>query len=202
MIDLFEIYQVCGYPAPRRVCEVGVNAPDKCSLTRFIDGGIPAILVEPLPWLAAELRTRFPKAQVLEAAIGSSSGPVKLYDRGEGSWIEHVPAGSAPDEHPLHSSMCRKTFDTEFVRTVESIEFQMIDTGDIDVLAVDTEGAEWFAIQKMTSRPYLVRLETHFLNSGWRNPYLEEIGGHLAALGYRLLVEDISDSLWGIPCTQ
>lgn len=180
----------------RHVCEIGVNEPDKCSLKEFIADGVRTTLVEPLPWCVENLRKAFPSANVIEGVVGQTSGIVRLYDRGEGSWIESVPQGKAPDEHPNHSAMKREAFEAQFVRNVRSYTFDEIDTGDIDILCVDTEGAEWFAIEKMRSRPRLIRLEMHFINSGWRNPFTDEINARLQELGYKRLMEDVSDVLW------
>lgn len=197
MIDLHTIAQVMGLK-PRHVVEVGVNEPHRCSVARFIADGARATLVEPLPWCAKNLRAAFPSARVIEAVCARAAGEVTLYDRGEGAWIEDVPKGGAPDEHPQHSGIVRANFDQQFKRTVSAIRFgDGIDADDIDILAVDTEGAEWFVIGQMQkARPRLIRVETHFTHSGYRNPYWSEITDRLASLGYAPAVEDVSDTLF------
>jgi len=195
MIDINLLAIQLGIPL-RTVCEVGVNAPDKCSLAGLYLLAERTILVEPLPWLANDLRRAFPRATVLECAVGEHSGEVTLFDRGEGSWISQVPSGGAPDEHPKHSHMQRDSFDPQFKRAVDCVTMDQIDDGQIDVLCVDVEGAEWFVIQRMLSRPKLIRLETHFIVSGYQNPHLEKIGVWMAINGYALAVQDVSDSLY------
>lgn len=182
---------------PKNVCEVGVNDPDKCSFAWCSD--VPEInvtLVEPLPWCAEHLRQAFPKATVIEAACGLESGRTILFDRGEGSWIEQVPEGTAPDEHKNHSGINRTDFDKRYLREIEVIRFADIDQGNIDVLCVDVEGAEWFVIGQMKSRPKLVRAETHFSHSGYQNPNINKINDHMANLGYKIIMQDVSDTLW------
>jgi len=49
--------------------------------------------------------------------------------------------------------------------------------------------------QMNLSRPKLIRLELHFTHSGYRNPDRDRILERLSALGYEILVEDISDCL-------
>lgn len=197
MIDLYHIAKAIGL-RPRHVVEVGVNEPSRCSLSPFITEGVPATLVEPLPWCAENLRQAFPSARVIEAVCAKEAGEVTLYDRGEGAWIEDVPKGAAPDEHPNHSGMRRDTFFEQYKRRVRAIRFaDEIDAEEIDILAVDTEGAEWFVIGQMQkARPRMIRVETHFIGSGWRNPYWNEITERLAALGYFPAVEDVSDTLF------
>jgi hypothetical protein len=197
MIDLHAIARAIGL-TPRHVVEVGVNEPEKCSVARFIGDGIPATLVEPLPWCAANLRKAFPSARVVEAVCAKEAGEVTLYDRGEGAWIEDVPKGGAPDEHPQHGNMKRDTFFEQYKRRVRAIRFaDEIDAKDIDILAVDTEGAEWFVVGQMQkARPRLIRVETHFSHTGYRNPYWSEITDRLASLGYTPAVQDVSDTLF------
>ncbi|TSA41000.1 MAG: FkbM family methyltransferase [Verrucomicrobiales bacterium] len=196
MINLYALYRHVGFPPPRNVCEIGGNSPDKCSLISFIEDQVPAILVEPLPWLAEQLRKAYPQAWVIEGVIGNVNGTVKLFDRGEGSWIDGVPSGAAPDEHPNHSAMKREEFAPQFVREVQSYTIDAIDTGIIDILCVDIEGAEWYVIEKLVSRPFMVRVETHFSHSGYRNPFYDEIFNHMKNLGYSMIVQDVSDTLW------
>ena len=196
MFNLELIYDEMFGLKPRRVAEVGVNEPDKCSVASFLRDGIPGMLVEPLPWCAEHLRAEFPNTQVIEGAIGDGKGKVLLYDRGEGSWIADVPDGCAPDEHVGHTGMKRSEFEECYVRPVLSYRWQELDPGDIDILCVDTEGAEWFVVREMQSRPCLVRLEMHFTHSGWRNPYDAQIRGRMADMGYEVLGADVSDVLW------
>jgi FkbM family methyltransferase len=196
MINLQKICAAIGL-FPRSVCEVGVNEPDKCSLawcTEMPETNV--ILVEPLPWCAEHLREKFPNATVIEAACGPHNGRTRLFDRGEGSWIEQVPVGSAPDEHKSHSGIKRQDFEERFVRDTLVVRFEDIDPKNLDILCVDIEGAEWFVIEQMISRPKLVRVETHFSHSGYQNPHLKEIKQRMAILGYHELLHDVSDTLW------
>jgi FkbM family methyltransferase len=197
MIDLYSLAWHMRI-RPRLVMEIGVNEPDKCSLSRFIGDGVKAVLVEPLPWCADNLRKAFPSAIVIEAACGTKAGTTKLYDRGEGSWIEEVAEGNAPDEHPKHSHMKRDGFDPSFIREVRSIRFgDELDAMKPDILCVDIEGGEWMVIGQMEqSLPRIVRVETHFSHSGYCNSDRQRIFGKLLSLGYEKLMEDQSDSLF------
>ena len=180
----------------KSVCEVGVNEPDKCSVAPFTRNGAKTLLVEPLPWCVEHLRQEFPSATVIEAACGFENGTTILFDRGEGSWIQQVPAGMAPDEHAKHSGIKRDDFEEKYMRETRVLRFSDIDPGDLDVLCVDVEGAEWFVIEQMRSRPRMVRAETHFTHSGYKNPNLDKIMGHMAGLGYKVIGQDVSDTLW------
>lgn len=196
MMNLMAICAAIQLP-PRNVCEVGVNEPDKCSFAWCANWqNVNTILVEPLPWCADHLRKAFPKATVIEAACGPENGTTRLFDRGEGSWIEQVPEGGAPDEHKNHSDIKREDFRPEHVRETRVVRFADIDSGNLDILCVDIEGAEWFVIEQMKSRPRLVRVETHFSHSGYQNPNFDRIMNRMAVLGYKILMQDVSDTLW------
>jgi len=194
MIDLHQLSKLMGL-SPRTVCEIGVNAPDKCSLAKF-HGQCRMILVEPLPWLADALRGVFASAEVHACAIGERAGECLLYDRGEGSWIDQVPIGGAPDEHPGHSAMKRNKFNSAFVRKVEVKTADQIDDGTIDILAIDVEGAEWLVLKNIISRPKILRVETHFTHSGYCNPHYDLIMEWAFSKGYALAAQDVSDSLF------
>jgi hypothetical protein len=196
--NLKAIYDEMYGMKPRRVAEVGVNDPHLCSLLSFINEGIPTLLVEPLPYCCQNLRDAFvgKPVEVIEGVIGDKEGSVLLYDRGAGSWIEDVPKGGAPDEHPNGCNTKREEFNHSYVRTVRSYRWQMVDPSDIDVLCVDTEGAEWFVVREMISRPALVRCEMHFPPTGWMNPHNAAIRQKMEEMGYTVIGEDVSDVLW------
>jgi FkbM family methyltransferase len=195
MIDLYVLARAMGVRA-RHVVEVGVNEPERCSVARFLGDGARGTLVEPLPWCVENLRRAFPAARVIEAVCGERSGTMLLYDRGEGAWTEEVPKGGSPDE--AGHGVTRESFGAEYVRRVRCVRFaEEIDSEDIDVLAVDVEGAEWQVIGQMTkARPKIVRVETHCLMTGYVNPYAAEIRQRMRHLGYYRVIEDVSDTLW------
>ena len=97
--------------------------------------------------------------------------------------------------------MKRDAFESKFVRKVKSIRFDTaLDGMKPDILAVDIEGAEWMVIGQMRqSRPRLLRAETHFTHSGYRNPDYDRINEYLGGLGYQMIVQDVSDSLYFLP---
>ncbi len=73
-------------------------------------------------------------------------------------------------------------------------KFDKIDDGSIDLLSVDIEGAEWYVIEYMVSRPDIISLETH--GAIYINPNINEIEEWLADNNYRIWYMDESDSVY------
>lgn len=185
MIDLVLLAAAMGV-VPRVVCEVGVNDPEFCSVAGF---RAQKILVEPLAACAEKLRAAYPDALVYECCVGSCLGQVPLFDRGQGSWIVGLP--SSPDMANNGVKL-----DPRFVKLVDCLTMDRLDPGNIDVLAIDTEGAEWWAIAYLVSRPKIIRVETHLAFHPYQNPFRSEIERWMAAEGYRKLCETVSDSVY------
>jgi hypothetical protein len=61
---------------------------------------------------------------------------------------------------------------------VEGITLDSIDPADIDILLVHVEGAEYYVIKHLLSRPKIIVLETHYRN--FVNPYMREIDHWMA----------------------
>ena len=131
MIDLYRIARHMGL-RPNLVMEIGANEPHRCSLSGFIKDGVRAVLVEPLPWCAENLRKAFPNAEVIEAACGEREGKVVLFDRGEGSWIEDVKEGDKKDVSSVEGDGVKE--DDE--KDVASVE-----------VAADSRGDGWQALK-------------------------------------------------------
>ena len=72
--------------------------------------------------------------------------------------------------------------------------FNEIDDGTIELISIDTEGSEWFAIKNMISRPVVISLETH--GGMYTNPYLEELEKWMQDNHYTLWYKDKSDSVF------
>lgn len=171
------------------VCEVGVNAPELCRVAELYALGPTTILVEPLPRHVDALRKRFPDAVVIGAAIGQKTGKAQFRDHEQCSHFEdqvycpgHVNKFHSPDSGE--------------VIEVPVVRFEEIDPGNIDLIAVDTEGAEWFVLQTMRSRPKAIVLETHLTGFPYKNPHMAEILKWMNQNGYQKLCNDESDTCW------
>lgn len=187
MFNIPTLARLCGL-TPRAVAEIGVNHPEHCRLIDFI-GRCPTLLVEPLPDCAQRLRDTLPLAEVIEAACADSAGTLPFYHRGQTSFLiglEHTPALDV-DKHVIQD---------QNIHQVQALTFNTIDPGNLDIVAIDTEGAEWFVIKHMISRPKLLIVETHAPSWKYINPYLTEITDWTRTNGYTEVAKEFADTLY------
>lgn len=187
MFNLSALAQLA-HLTPRAVAEIGVNHPEHCRLIDFV-GRCPTLLVEPLPDCAQRLRSTLPLAEVLEVACADQAGLLPFYHRGQTSFLiglEHTPALDV-DKHVIQQ---------QHIHQVNAVTFDTIDPGNLDIVAIDTEGAEWFVLKHMISRPQLLVVETHAPSWKYVNPYLTEITAWTRANGYTLIAQEFADTLY------
>lgn len=190
MFDLYNIAKIIGLK-PRAVAEIGVNEPHLSAVRRF-HGECPMILVEPLTDCASALIHAYPQARVICAAIADQTGTAKFYPRGQTSWLMDLPRTPAIDED-------KAVINPDHIVDIATRRFDDIDPGNLDIVAIDTEGAEWFVLKHMISRPKLLCVETHNPSRRYTNPYLAEIVEWTDANGYIKLGEEFADSLYALP---
>ncbi len=178
---------------PEHVAEVGVYVPDTSNVYDYIMNGVRTTLVEPDPESISRIRKSFghlDHVTLHPVAAYDFNGPLKLAQRAASTFVSELDASPAivNDGYVVAET-------DEF--TVESVTFDRIDDGTIDVLSVDTEGSEWFVLKHMKSRPAVISIETH--GAAYVNPHLDDIREWMRDNGYRLFFRDKSDSVYVIP---
>lgn len=177
-----------------RVCEVGCFLPETIQSKQFLGTNVKITLVEPNPKAFKELEKSFgdhENVSLLNVAITDKGGQVKMYNR----WDDADASCFVDSEFSpaIVNDQYVKNDEDSFM--VDSVCFDKIDNGDIDILFVDTEGHEWFVIKNMKSRPKFIILETHGQN--YINPYMNNITMWMNQNGYSTLRRDESDTLYG-----
>jgi FkbM family methyltransferase len=188
MNKLFEIYEQEKLDV-KVVCEVGVYYPETSKLKEFIEKGIKAILVEADPLCVEKINEYFKgkNIQIYPYAVWDKEETVTLYRSNSSTFLEGINESPAivNDNYKLNK-------EDSFI--VESKLFSSIDKGDIDILSIDIEGAEWFVLKHLKSRPMLINIE---LRAGkYSNPYKTEIENWLNINNYKLLIHDDTDSIF------
>jgi hypothetical protein len=162
-----------------RVWEIGVNAPQHCTTGDLIRNERVAsvTLVEPDPLHAQSLRVEFPGARVIECAIVDECRPATLYRFDQSTYAECV--GIMAPAFANHAYL-RPDEAERFV--ANGLTLDIVDTGCIDVLFLDTEGCEWYALKHMRSRPVVIAVEMQW--GEYVNPHRAEIAAWLIGAGY------------------
>ncbi len=210
MQNLLSLTQQMGF-APKLVMEFGAAHPYSTQVREFIAAGTKAILVEANPrlfycldkgWDMGDFQTTWPTVPPLphshpgfghlpnvtlhHAAISDKAGFAKFYERNASSFLEGVTSPAKVNDRYEEAE--------KDVYTVPTITTDMIDPGNVDLLAADVEGSEWFVLQNLISRPTVICLETH--GNAYVNPNLGKINLWMINNGYRKLGSTESDTVW------
>jgi FkbM family methyltransferase len=176
-----ELYKKCSAKkiTLRHICEVGVFLPEMSNILDFIvKDRLRTTLVEPDLRSIAAIRDYFRdynNVTLLPYAVYDRHGVLELVQRSASTFVSTLPYSPAQinDDYQIRE---------EDRFTVECRTFNELDDGTIDLLSVDTEGSEWYVVNKLVSRPAVISVETH--GKSYLNPFYREIGGWMAANGY------------------
>jgi hypothetical protein len=190
MFDIYKITTRMGLTG--EAMEIGVGPIGKCRLLEFIQNDRQVHLVEGLPKYQDAIVAKFLDAENVKLypiIISDEPGTEKIFDRGEGSWITKLP--SSPDTQNngvrINQKKCCE---------VNAMTLGQIDPGNIEIMLIDIEGAEWYALQTMKSRPKLIVLETHLTFHRYKNPYMTQINDWMAKNCYEVIAIDESDTMY------
>lgn len=172
------------------VCEVGVYLPETSNVIDFIHENKKVVLVEPDPTTQIKISDYFQNqanVTLLPYAVYDYDGTIELSKANASTFISELSASPAivndkfeVDKHDKFTSECRK--------------FSTIDPGNIDLLCVDIEGAEWFVLKHLISKPKVISLETH--GKYYQNPHRAQINTWMTANGYEAWYMDGSDTVF------
>lgn len=190
MINLSELINF----KPNIICEVGVHKPHDLRFKNFIlDEEINFILVEANPRCYDLLKSEysFPNVKIFNNAICDFNGKIKLYNRGS-----DLDASAFIDGLPYSPAIINDNYNKYEADSIicDGITFDKIDTGNIDILTIDIEGAEWFVLKYLKSLPKLICIETH--GSNYINPYMNLILEWMHNNNYSEAIKDQSDTIY------
>ena len=186
-----ELYRRCkgkGYK-PTSVVEVGVYIPETSNVINFIEEGIKTLLIEADPKTVEKIDSRFGSFKNVtckQVAVFDYNGTVKLAQRASSTFISSLKSPAVVND--------RYTIKAEDEFEVQAVTFDTLDDGHIDLLSIDIEGAEWFVLKHMKSRPAIISIETH--GKYYINPYLKEIDQWINSNTYKVWYRDKSDTVY------
>ena len=172
-----------------KAAEVGVYYPKTSNIIDFINADIPSILIEADPLCVEKIQEYFRNkiVTVYPYAIWDKEEIVTLYRAGASTFVSSIASSPAKiNDDYLENS--KDSF------TAEAKRFSSIDPGDIDLISIDIEGAEWYVLKHMISRPKIINIE--FRADRYSNPFKKEIIKWLNDNNYTLWYHDDTDSVY------
>tara|TARA_R100000734_G_scaffold18994_1_gene17403 strand:+ start:126 stop:707 length:582 start_codon:yes stop_codon:yes gene_type:complete len=177
----------------KHVCEVGCFLTETIQTKQFLGTHVKTTLIEPNPLAFKDIESKlshYENVCLYNLAITDTGGKVKMYNTVDG--IDSSAFVDSEFSPAILNNNYQKNEEDSFI--VNSVSFDKIDDGEIDILYVDTEGHEWFIIKNMKSRPKFIILETHGEN--YVNPYMNNITMWMNKNEYKVIKKDISDTLY------
>ena len=178
-------------------CEVGVHFWKDCRLVNQINDNKKVILVEPLLRCVQDIYTNIKdkKSAILHpVAITEKIGSTIIFDEGPSAFIEEVRGRAPCHQNGYYDVPNSRQVSLNEAQRVPTVTFDVIDPGDIDVLLIDTEGAEFFVLKNLISRPKIICVETHAGN--YKNPFMNEIVDWMNSNNYEFYYSSGADTFF------
>lgn len=178
--------------APKNIVQVGAANSGDLEYMRFIEKGAKAILFEPNPDFCQELYKKWgtiDNISIFNLGFNSEAGKFKFVDRWASTCLVDLASVKDLLDKPLSPE--DKYFYANCAR------FEGFDNGNIDLLYLDCQGAEWFCLSQLRSRPKIISIELYYCYSKYKNPFLENIYGWFLFAGYTILAINESDFVFG-----
>jgi hypothetical protein len=151
-------------PEYAQILRIGKERPD-----------VDIVFIEPNRKACDALQKELPNATVVWGAVVNDDCQeywVQFVDM-QGSQINFVKGVHAPIHAHHDRDKCLRKAKTILV---PAVTMKNVDDGTIDVLHADCEGAEWFVLQGLHSRPKVLSLEIGSAsNQNFKNQYHDEI---------------------------
>ncbi len=171
-------------------CEVGVYEYNFCRLIKQIEQGKRVSLFECFPRCVKDLREKTKdrtNVKIHDIAIWDSAGDMTMTDVGASAFLNGLDGKT-----PAHQNHYAHTSFGSF--QVKTDTFDKYDDGSIDALFVDIEGAEWYVLKHMKSRPKIIEVETHYAK--YQNPHMDKISEWMTQNNYVQLDRTDADTIF------
>jgi FkbM family methyltransferase len=168
------------------VYEIGVGPVELCRSKEHW-GKAECVLFEPASFYYKEIvqqASEHPNVQVHNIAIYDYDGYCEFIENSQMSFIKGL--NSPQVQFGIHDGLHR---------ICPCAKISKFDKGNIDLLLLDMEGAEWFVLKYLISRPDKIIVETE-LASRYKNPFLEEIQTWMQINGYHNTDTIGADTVW------
>lgn len=147
---------------------VEIGCTDRANLHDFLEEDSLLEIFEPNPKHLEAIRAAyagFNNVIIHPYALWKECGQLRFYSQGATSFVEGVMSPAVLN----NLYVC----DEKHVITVEARTYDEFDNGTVTMMDIDTEGAEWHVLEKMSSKPAVIMIEMEWVN--YRNPHYDEI---------------------------
>lgn len=174
---------------PKVIFEVGTGAIESTKCLKYFCSDIKCVLFDPIKKFTNDLseiviKNNCNNVTIHNCAIGDYNGEIDIHSNLEASSIITIDNPSfqmGNKEGYLNSSAYKG------VIRVPCFTIDQFDKGNIDILYIDTEGAEWFCIKHLISRPQIIHVEMYMNNKQYINPFEKEILEWMKINNYKLV---------------
>lgn len=143
-----------------------------------------------------------PNVTVHHAAVVQSRGPVQMFECNASSFVAGTQSPikinngfvESDSTDGIKSIIKGFPYAGQAHTTVRGATIDEFDDGQVDILAVDVEGCEYWSLHTLVSRPRLICLETH--GGQYVNPMLDQIVDWMRMNGYGVAAQSESDTLF------
>jgi hypothetical protein len=126
---------------------------------------------------------KYPNVQLYDIVIYDYTGQCNFIENGQLSCIQG-----------LNSPHIQFNSQSGIVKSYNCTKLSDFDKGNIDLLLLDMEGAEWFALKHLISRPK--KIITEMQTNGYCNPFLNEIQQWMYDNHYKEIDHKGADVVW------
>ena len=178
-------------------CEVGVHFWKDCRLVQQINDSKKVILVEPLLRCVQDLYANIKdkKSTILyPVAVTDKIGSTIIFDEGPSAFVEEVRGYAPCHQNGYYDVPNSRQISPHEILRVPTVTFDVVDPGNIDVLLIDTEGAEFFVLKNLISRPKIIAVETH--SGNYKNAYMNQIFDWMNSNNYSIWYTTDSDTFF------
>lgn len=188
------VYEICKRLRlfPFHIVQIGAANSGEFEFMDFIKMGSKAILFEPHPTFYKELIDKWGKIDnitIYDIGIYNQVGKFKFYEKWASSCLEEC------SKIPLILHYDQK-FDENNIFFANCALFSGFDEGNIDLLLIDSNGAEWYCLEKLISRPTIICIETHYIYRNYVNPYIQKIDAWMVLNDYIIYAKNESDTVF------